>query len=192
MEYHGDAARAGQGPRSPALGNPAVAWSFAVDATVYASPLIYHGRVIVATENNTVYSINLSDGSVFWRAHLGTPVNAHSLPCGNIAPVTGITGTPAIDPGSGRIYVVAFVSGLHHVLFTLDAIDGSVLDQKVIDPPGSSPSVEQQRGAVALGSGYVYVALGGLYGDCGQYHGYVIGVPLAGGPVAIYRTTSAR
>jgi len=192
VEYHGDAARAGQGPSSPALGSPAVAWSSAVDATVYASPLIYHGRVIVATESNTVYSINLSDGSVFWRVHLGTPVDAHSLPCGNIAPVTGITGTPAIDPASGRIYLVAFVSGFHHVLFTLDAIDGSVLDQKVIDPPGSSPSVEQQRGAVALGSGYVYVALGGLYGDCGSYHGYVIGVPLAGGPVAIYRTPSAR
>lgn len=192
VEYHGNAARAGQGPSAPALANPAVAWSFAVDAAVYASPLIYHGRVIVATENNTVYSINLSDGSVFWRVHLGTPVNANSLPCGNIAPVTGVTGTPAIDPASGRIYLVAFVSGFHHVLFTLDAIDGSVLEQKVIDPPGSSPSVEQQRGAVALGSGYVYVALGGLLGDCGPYHGYVIGVPLAGGAVAIYRTPSAR
>jgi len=80
VEYHGDAGRAGQGPSSPALGSPEVAWGFAVDATVYASPLIYHGRVIVATENNTVYSINLSDGSVFWRVHLGTPVNAYSLP----------------------------------------------------------------------------------------------------------------
>ena len=163
-----------------------------MDATVYASPLIFHGRVIVATENNTVYSLNLADGSVFWRAHLGTPVNGYSLPCGNIEPITGITGTPAIDPQSGRIYVVAFLAGMHHVLFTLDAIDGSVLSQQTVDPAGSNPSVQQERGALAIGSGYVYVPFGGLYGDCGQYHGYVVGVPLAGGGNVVYRTPSAR
>ena len=192
LEYHGTAARSGQGPALPVLSNPHQAWRAAVDAAVYASPLIYHGRVIVATENNTVYSINLSDGSVFWNVHLATPVDAYSLPCGDITPITGITGTPAIDPSNGRIYVVAFVSGLHHVLFTLDSIDGSILDQKVIDPAGSSPAVQQERGALALGSGYVYVPLGGLFGDCGPYHGYVVGVPLAGGGNLVYRTPTAR
>lgn len=192
LEYHGTAARTGQGPASPAVSHPQQAWKQPVDAAVYASPLIYHGRVIVATENNTMYSFNLADGSLFWSVHLGAPVDAYSLPCGNIAPITGITGTPAIDPSNGRIYVVAFVAGMHHVLFTLDSIDGSVLDQKAVDPPGSSPSAQQERGALALGSGYVYVPLGGLYGDCGPYHGYVIGVPLAGGANAIYRTPTPR
>ncbi len=191
-EYHGTAARTGQGPATPSLSNPHQAWRAPVDGKVYASPLIYHGRVIVATENDTVYSFNLADGSVFWQVHLGTPVGAYSLPCGDIAPVTGITGTPAIDPTNGRIYVVAFVSGPRHVLFTLDAIDGSMLDQTVVDPPGSRPAVEQERGALALGSGYVYVPFGGLYGDCGAYHGYVVGVPLAGGGNVVYRTASAR
>ena len=163
-----------------------------MDAAVYASPLIFNGRVIVATENNTLYSINLNSGTVFWKTHLGTPVNASTLPCGNIGPITGITGTPVIDPQSGRIYVVAFLAGLVHKLFTLDAIDGSVLSQRVVDPPGSSAAVEQQRGALSLGSGYVYVTLGGLFGDCGPYHGYVIGVPLAGGANVIYRTPAAR
>lgn len=192
LEYHATAARSGQGPASPGLSNPHQAWKQPVDATVYASPLIYHGRVIVATENNTLYSFNLADGSVFWSVHLGTPVDANRLPCGNIAPITGITGTPAIDPTNGRIYVVAFLAGMHHVLFTLDSIDGSVLDQKVIDPPGSNPSAQQERGALAIGTGYVYVPLGGLYGDCGAYHGYVVGVPLAGGGSAVYRTPTAR
>jgi outer membrane protein assembly factor BamB len=192
LAYHGTAARSGQGPSTPALANPRQAWTVPVDAAVYASPLIFHGRVIVATENNTVYSINLGSGTVFWKVHLGTPVNASTLPCGNIRPITGITGTPVIDPQSGRIYVVAFLAGLVHKLFTLDAIDGSVLSQQVIDPPGSSAFVEQQRGALAIGSGYVYVTLGGLLGDCGPYHGYVIGVPLAGGANVIYRTPAAR
>ena len=192
LEYHGTAARTGQGPSTPALSNPRQAWSVPVDANVYASPLIFHGRVIVATENNTLYSINLNSGTVFWKVHLGTPVNGYTLPCGNIEPVTGITGTPVIDPQSGRIYVVAFLAGLVHKLFTLDAIDGSVLSQQVVDPSGSSPAVEQQRGALSLDSGYVYVPFGGLYGDCGPYHGYVVGAPLAGGANVIYRTPSAR
>ena len=192
LEYHGTAARSGQGPSSPALSNPRQAWSVPVDAAVYASPLIFKGRVIVATENNTLYSINLDSGTVFWKVHLGTPVNAATLPCGNIRPITGITGTPAIDPQSGRIYVVAFLAGLVHRLFTLDSIDGSVLSQQVVDPPGSSALVEQQRGALSIGSGHVYVTLGGLLGDCGPYHGYVIGVPLAGGANVIYRTPAAQ
>jgi outer membrane protein assembly factor BamB len=192
LEYHGDAGRSGQGPSSPSLSNPRQAWSVPVDAAVYASPLIFHGRAIVATENNTVYSINLASGSVFWTVHLGTPVNAYSLPCGDIRPITGITGTPAIDPESGRIYVVAFLAGLRHILFTLDAIDGSVLAQQGVDPAESNPSVQQERGALTISSGYVYVPFGGLYGDCGPYHGYVVGVPLAGGDNVVYRTPSAR
>ena len=192
LEYHGTAARTGQGPSTPVLSNPRQAWSVPVDATVYASPLIYNGRVIVATENNTLYSINLDKGTVFWQVHLGPPVNGYALPCGNIEPITGITGTPVIDPQSGRIYVVAFLAGLVHTLFTLDAIDGSVLSQQVVDPPGSSHAVQQERGALSLASGFVYIPFGGLYGDCGLYHGYVIGVPLAGGPNVVYRTPSAR
>ena len=181
LEYHGTSARTGQGPSTPAVANPRQAWSVPVDAPVYASPLIFNGRVIVATENNTLYSINLDKGTVFWTVHLGTPVNGYSLPCGNIKPTTGITGTPVIDPQSGRIYVVAFLAGPVHKLFTLDAIDGSVLSQQVVDPAGSNPAVEQERGALSLGSGYVYIPFGGLYGDCGSYHGYVVGVPVAGG-----------
>jgi hypothetical protein len=88
--------------------------------------------------------------------------------------------------------VVAFLAGPVHKLFTLDAIDGSVLSQQVVDPAGSNPAVEQERGALSLGSGYVYIPFGGLYGDCGSYHGYVVGVPLAGGANVVYRTPSAR
>ncbi len=148
--------------------------------------------MIVATENNTVYSLDLVSGHALWKSHLGTPVNARSLPCGNISPVTGITGTPAADPLGGAVYVVAFLSGYHHVLFTLNLADGSVLGQRLVDPAGSDPLVQQERGALAMSNGYVYVPFGGLFGDCGSYHGYVVGVPVAGGSVVTYRTPSTR
>jgi outer membrane protein assembly factor BamB len=191
-QYHRNSGRTGVGPAKPPLGHARRAWTVPVDGEVYASPLIVGGRVIVATENNTVYSLELGGGAVVWKQHLGQPVDASTLPCGDIGPVTGITGTPAADPSRGELYVVAFLAGYRHVLFTLSLAGGSVLRQQVVDPGGSAPQVQQERGALALGSGYVYVPLGGLYGDCGSYHGYVVGVPVMGGQPVVYRTPSAR
>jgi len=162
-----------------------------VDGDVYASPLIVGGHVIVATENDTVYSLDLFTGATIWMTHLGEPVVASSLPCGDIGPITGITGTPAVDPATGRVYAVAFLQGRHHMLFALDLVDGRVVSQEDVDPVDSTPAVEQQRGALALGTGYVYVPLGGLEGDCGPYHGYVVAVPLGGGPALSYRVRSS-
>ncbi|MHB8587725.1 MAG: outer membrane protein assembly factor BamB family protein [Candidatus Dormibacteraceae bacterium] len=169
-----------------------MAWTARLDGAVYASPLIVAGHVLAATENNTVYALDLFSGSVVWKIHLGEPAAASSLPCGDIGPVTGITGTPAADPVAGRLYVVAFLSSHHHMLFTLSLADGSVVSQQDIDPAGSNPAVQQERGALALGADFVYVPLGGLYGDCGPYHGYLVGVPLNGGAAVAYEVPSAR
>jgi outer membrane protein assembly factor BamB len=169
-----------------------VTWTANLDGDVYASPLIVAGHVLAATENNTVYSLDLFTGSVVWKIHLGDPVEASSLPCGNIGPVTGITGTPAVDLATGRLYVVAFLRTRHHMLYTLSLVDGSVIAQQDVDPTGSNPAVHQERGALALGANYVYVPFGGLYGDCGAYHGYVQAVPLAGGGILSYRVPTAR
>jgi polyvinyl alcohol dehydrogenase (cytochrome) len=154
--------------------------------------LIVRGHVIVATENNTVYSVDLFTGSVVWKTHLGDPVDASSLPCGDISPVTGITGTPAADEPSNRLYVTAFLRGAHHMLFALSLTDGSISWQRTVDPVGSSPTVQQQRGALSIGSGFVYVPLGGLFGDCGAYHGYVVGISLDGVEAVAYLVPSAR
>jgi outer membrane protein assembly factor BamB len=191
-EYHQNAGRSGLGPGLPAFGSPTQAWRAAVDGDVYASPLIVSGHVLVATENNTVYSLDLFSGAVVWQRHLGDPVDASTLPCGDIGPVTGITGTPAADVVGRHLYVVAFLRGYHHVLFELSLTDGSVVGQLVVDPPGSDPTVQQERGALALGSGRVYIPFGGLYGDCGNYHGYVVAVPSAGQQTLYYRTPVAR
>ncbi len=191
-QYHRNSARTGVGPAAPPLSSPSVAWTAHLDGDVYASPLIVAGHVLAATENNTVYSLDLFTGSVVWKIHLGDPVDASSLPCGNIGPVTGITGTPAVDPFSGRLYAVAFLRTRHHMLFTLSLADGTVVSQQDVDPPGSDPAVHQERGALALGANYVYVPFGGLYGDCGAYHGYIQAVPLAGGGIHSYKVPTAR
>ncbi len=163
-----------------------------MDAAVYASPLIVGGHAIVATENNTVYALDLFTGSKVWERHLGDPVISATLPCGNISPITGITATPAADPASARMYVVAFLKGYHHVLYALSLTDGSVAWQQTIDPPGSTPQVQQLRGALSIGSGLVYVPFGGLFGDCGAYRGYVVGVPLGSGQAHVFTVAATR
>ena len=189
--YHLNSSRTGLGSALPALATPKVGWTADVDGDVYASPLIVGGHVIVATENNSVYSLDLFSGTTVWKKNLGDPVAASSLPCGNIEPVTGITGTPVADPSTGRLYVVAYLRSHHHMLFALSLVDGSVVWQQDVDPSGSDPTVQQQRGALALGSGFVYVPLGGLFGDCGNYHGYVAAVPLTGGRSVVYRVPTS-
>ena len=106
--YHDDPAGDGVAPPVSAVDTTAAVWnSPAVDGQIYGEPLVYAGRVYVATENDTVYALSAATGTVAWSAHLGPPVPAGSLPCGDITPTVGITGTPVIDQARGEIFVVA-------------------------------------------------------------------------------------
>jgi hypothetical protein len=105
--YHGNGARTGVASGFPAVHGALVkAWAATLDGAVYGEPLGVGGRVIVATEGDSVYALAPADGHVVWRRHLGTPVSLSSLPCGNIDPL-GITSTPAYDPSTGSLFVVA-------------------------------------------------------------------------------------
>jgi hypothetical protein len=42
-----------------------------------------------------------------------------------------------------------------------------------------APAVQNQRGALLLNGGFLYVPYGGHFGDCGQYHGWVVAVPVS-------------
>jgi hypothetical protein len=129
---------------------------------------------------------------VIWRTNIGEPVPRSYLPCGNIDP-TGITGTPAIDRSSGLLYAVAFVLPGRHELVAVDTTTGHVELRRPFDPPGVDPLVEQQRPALTIANGRVYAAYGGLFGDCGDYHGAVVGSALDGsGPLLSYRVPSGR
>jgi hypothetical protein len=174
--YHQDNSRSAAVPMGSITSvHPKWSMPSGVDGQVYAEPLVCGGSVFVATENDSVYAFDATTGSVLWRTHLGTPVPGASLPCGDIDP-SGITGTPVIDLATNTIFMVAFLDPGQHVLFGLSIDHGSIKSQVVVDPAGADPLVEQERGALALSNGVVYIPFGGLDGDCGQYHGWVVGV----------------
>jgi outer membrane protein assembly factor BamB len=192
VTYHGDAARSGTAAQVPPVGRPAVAWRARLDGAVYGQPLVIGDTVIAATEGDTVYALDRRTGGVRWKRNLGTPVPLSALPCGNIDPL-GITGTPVYDPSSRRVFVVAETTGFHHVLAGLAVADGTVQVSRDIPAPDGQPRVDQQRAALALAHGRVYVAFGGLDGDCGPYVGSVVGVPATGkGPLVSYRVSTSR
>ena len=192
QQYLGGAARFGIGPASPALDSVKASWSAPLDGIEYAAPLLASGHVFVATEADSVYAIDAASGALVWHVNLGAPMRRSQLPCGDIDP-SGITSTPAIDPSSSTLYAVGFLQPGRHVLFALDLATGSVRWQRTIDPPSLSPLVHQQRGALTIASGRVYVPFGGLYGDCGDYRGWVVASSLDGsGGLLSYEVKAGR
>jgi outer membrane protein assembly factor BamB len=193
--YQGDLARSGVARGGPSLRRAQPGWtSAALDGPVYSQPLVVGGRVLVATEGDSVYALDPRSGALLWRTRLGEPVSGGTLPCGNVHPV-GITSTPVADPIAGLLYTVAFLDPdhPHHELVALDVASGAVRFRRPADPPGADPRIHNQRGALALANGRVYVAFGGRFGDCGRYHGWVVGLPADGdGPVAAFRVPTAR
>ncbi|GAA1890619.1 PQQ-binding-like beta-propeller repeat protein [Lapillicoccus jejuensis] len=176
---HGDNLRSGHIAGTASYTSLRTGWTRSLDGAVYGSPIVIGGRVVVATENNTVYSIDPTTGAVRWSRHLRSAITDTSvLACpGSISP-TGITSTPAYDPVTGRIFVVTVTSspstGVTHELWALRPGDGVPVLDKRVEVPGTDPRAQQQRAALAVDRGNVYVAFGGLAGDCGSYKGAVL------------------
>ena len=63
------------------------------------------------------------------------------------------------------------------------------MSQQSADPSGQDPTVEQQRGALTFANGFVYVPYGGLFGDCGNFHGFLVGIPVNSNlPYVVFQT----
>ncbi|MGH3493347.1 MAG: PQQ-binding-like beta-propeller repeat protein [Sciscionella sp.] len=190
--YHHDNQRSGTGVATPSLGRLSRAWSARLDGAVYGQPLVLGGRVLAATEQDSVYALRAADGHVLWSRHLGTPQPKSGLPCGDIDPL-GITGTAAYDARTGLVFVVAETVGGRHTLYGLNARTGSVVLRRSVEPPRGKAADHQQRAALTVSQGRVYIAYGGLFGDCGDYVGSVVSVPTSGtGPARSYAVPTAK
>jgi hypothetical protein len=203
LEHHNHPSRNGVYVDA-ALGKSAVA-SMHVDTTfanavvsgpTYAQPLYLAGPsrdlVIVATEQNHVYGFDAATGATVYDQALGTPLPQSKLRslaayCGNIDPL-GVTGTPVIDANTRTVYLDAMTEdsagNAHHRVFALDADTGATrsgwpVDLNATAKFGSTTFnslVQNQRGALALLGGKVFVPFGGHIGDCADYHGWIAGI----------------
>jgi outer membrane protein assembly factor BamB len=171
-------------PAGASLGHARRAWSIDLGGVVHGQPVVADGRVVAATERNRVVALDPRSGRVEWSRTLGRPLTnvAAIAGCGNIDPL-GITSTPAIDAVSHVVYVVGEVSTgqgvVRHVLTGLDLATGRTVLSEDVDPPlpqGESARALLQRVSLTIANGRVYIGYGGNDGDCGDYHGWVVGV----------------
>ena len=193
--YHGDATGSGLIGGLRAVTTSKRAWTSPVLAgQLYGEPLVFSNEIYVASENDTVYALSSTNGAVIWSRRLASPVPSSRLPCGDIAPNVGITGTPVIDPLRHEIFVVAdewVKGGPQHVLVGLSTSSGAIELRRNVDPPGANPAALLQRTGLTLDAGRVVFAMGGNYGDCAAYRGRVIAVRETGSAPSFF-TVDAR
>jgi len=189
--YHGDPLGTGADTSGVTFNPPNPAWTSPVlDGQVYGEPLEATGRVYVATENDTVYALAANTGAVLWSTHVGTPVPSGDLPCGDISPHVGITGTPVVDAARGEVFAVAdeLVGGAPaYFLVGFNMYSGTVDLDVAVDPPGQGPAAILQRTGLNLSNGNVVFGYGGNDGDCSTYSGWVVSVPEGGGAPGYYQ-----
>jgi len=149
-----------------------------------------HNVLYVATEHDSVYAFD-ADGqttTALWHVSFIDPsagittVPSDDVLTTDIVPEIGITGTPVIDPSTSTLYVVAktkengsYVQRLHALDITTGAekFRGPVVIQASVAGSGDGssggtvlfdPLRENQRAALLLASGVVYIAFGS-HGD---------------------------
>lgn len=164
----------------------------AVDDQLYTQPLLVtgvavhggaHDVVYVTTVNNSVYAFDANDPEAqkpLWHVNFGTPPDLNSAPfgCLDINGQIGIIGTPVIDRTRGVLYVVALTqsaSGFEQRLHELDLATGADLPEspRIIQAAGFNPLMQNQRPALLLANGMVYVSYAS-HCDKDPYHGYIM------------------
>jgi hypothetical protein len=162
----------------------------AITGNVHAQPLYIEGgpngpMIIVVTASNNVYALHADTGTEIWhRTDIGPAVTS-GLPCGNINPV-GIIGTPVVDLASRSLFFDALIDGQtkKHFVYSLNVDTGATNPNWPIDLNATAvynglhfvSLAQEDRGALALVNGIVYVPFSGYFGDCPTYHGWVVGV----------------
>ena len=134
----------------------------------------------VATENDSLYAIDADTGVILWQdsftissaSVVVNTVTSGEVNSGDISPEIGITGTPAIDPTTGFLYVVAKTQEIHNgdtanphyvnTLYKVDIHDGTATSTVIADTTyNSDGSYTYNSGPYVLGTGDGYINVAG-------------------------------
>ncbi len=181
-------------------------FSYSVDGSIFAQPLYVpnvaipgqgtHNVLYVVTENDDAYAFDadgLSANPLWYTSFINPSEGITAVPCQlitanlcNIAPIIGITGTPAIDTSTNTMYLDTHIDNngaLYHYLHAIDITTGAekfggpMLIQasvpgKGIDGSGGFVPFDAyhtfQRPGLLLMNGVIYIPYG-------NYHGWVLG-----------------
>ncbi len=199
LTQHNDSSRTGANLRETALSPATVSrqqfgmlYKHTVDDQLYTQPLVAtgiriaggtHDVVYVTTVNNSVYAFDANDAAAkapLWHVNFGVPANLNDADfgCLDINGKMGIIGTPVLSADKSTLYVVALThvgGGFEQRLHALDTSTGADLPHSpaLIAAPGFDPLMQNQRPALFLDAGRVYI---GYASHCDKepYHGYLL------------------
>jgi hypothetical protein len=183
---------------------PDVGFKATFAGAMWASPLYLDqgpggkGIFIAVTTGNDVFALDETDGHTVWTKNIGNAPMRPGVPCGNIFPI-GMLSTPVIDPkpaadGFATIYVAGGIGTTAitaHEVHALSAKDGTEragwpVNASTVQAAAAQAAGYQfnlpasnQRSALSLVGGILYVAYGGHVNDCGGYRGYVVAINTA-------------
>jgi hypothetical protein len=145
--------------------------------------------IIAATESNNVYALDAVNGSIVWERNVGAPVPAADLECSTFDPM-GITGTPVVDLASRALFLDAMTTPdggatKQHLILSLSVDTGAINPGWPVDVEANAiyqgmhftAEIQTQRPALGIANNIVYVAYGSM-NDCGDYRGWLVGVPI--------------
>ncbi len=190
-------------------------FSHTVDGNLYPQPLyvpgltmndqLVHNVLFIATSHDSIYAFDAdsnggANANPLWHITLldaahGAGASATPIPyldegSQDMEPEVGITGTPAIDPATNTMYVVAatkengvYFRRLHaiNIITGAEQPNSPTAIQATVSGTGTgssagklsfSPLWANQRGALDFYNGHVYFAFA-AHGDNGPWHGWV-------------------
>ncbi len=139
------------------------------------------GIFFAVTTQNDVYALDETTGATLWTKNIGAQRTGGPGPG---IKNRGIVSTPIIDATRRVVYVAAAMAAGRHEIHALSIDDqGAEVEGFPIDvskvKAGSVDfnfTDQNQRSALSLVNGILYVAFGGYFGDGGNYHGWVVSV----------------
>lgn len=146
-----------------------------------ASTTAGKGIFFAVTTQNDVYALDETTGATLWTKNIGAQRTGGPGPG---IKNRGIVSTPVIDASKRVLYVAAAMAAGRHEIHALSIDDqgAEVAGFPVDVSKVKAGSVDfnftdqNQRSALSLVNGILYVAFGGYYGDGGSYHGWVVSV----------------
>jgi hypothetical protein len=152
-------------------------------------------NVIFATDStNTAYAFDADTLTPLWQTFTGeipctsSCVSVQNGPYGlNYSNKVGIFGTPGIDVANGWLFLVTYNEAQVYKLWKLNLLTGAAISSLTltasVNPSTASdavagtltfnPTLQQQRTAVTIANGNVYVTFGSLR-DTPPWHGWIM------------------
>lgn len=158
---------------------------------VAASPLFLDGPngsglFFIPTGGGDVFA-RKENGTSQWMRNIGAPATGN-IGCSGISTTAplGILSTPVIDEKSRTIYVAGITGNAQgvtaQIASAINVDDGTVRSGWPVDVSTAAsfdPKIHNQRSALSLLNGILYVPYAGYIGDCGSYRGRVIAINTA-------------